>query len=54
MKLIKSIISAIIVFVFGLEVGGFGMWYFTMRALKEPYEPRYGSRTRYRTYYRDK
>ena len=27
MRTIKNILSGIIIFIFGLEVGGFGMWY---------------------------
>ena len=36
MRTIKNILSGIIVFMFGLEVGGFGMWYMTMKAIHEP------------------
>ena len=36
MRTIKNILSGIIIFIFGLEVGGFGMWYMTMKAIREP------------------
>ncbi len=33
MKIIRSIMNMIVVFVLGLEVGGFGVWYLIMSAL---------------------
>lgn len=36
MKIFKSILSAMIMFIFGVEVGGFGVWYITMKAINEP------------------
>lgn len=36
MTIVKRILSGLVMFIFGLEVGGFGMWYMTMRALKDP------------------
>ena len=35
MKYVKSILSAIVVFIFGLTVGGLGVWYIVMSAFKE-------------------
>ena len=35
MKYVKSILSAIVVFIFGLTVGGLGVWYIIMSAFKE-------------------
>ena len=43
MAIVKRILSSLVVFIFGLEVGGFGMWYLTMNVLKEP-SPRRASR----------
>lgn len=36
MKIFKGILSAMIMFIFGVEVGGFGVWYITMKAINEP------------------
>lgn len=36
MKIFKGILSAMIMFIFGAEVGGFGVWYITMKAINEP------------------
>lgn len=33
MKIIRSIMNLIVVFVLGLEVGSFGVWYLTMSVL---------------------
>lgn len=46
MRIFKGILSAMIMFIFGLEVGGFGMWYMTMKAIQEPMRSR-----RYTDYY---
>ena len=43
MNILKRILSSLVMFVFGLEVGGFGMWYLTMKTLKDS-EPRRTSR----------
>lgn len=34
MKTFKSILSGFVIFLFGLEVGGFGMWYIAMTAIQ--------------------
>lgn len=36
MKTVKGILASLVVFILGLEIGGFGMWYLTMSVLKEP------------------
>ena len=36
MKIFKGILSAMIMFIFGAEVGGFGVWYITMKVINEP------------------
>lgn len=36
MDILKRTISSMIIFVAGLEIGGFGMWIITMSALKQP------------------
>lgn len=33
MKVIRSIMSMIVAFVLGLEIGGFGAWYLTLSVL---------------------
>lgn len=35
MTIIKRILSSLVVFIFGLEIGGFGMWYLNMKILNE-------------------
>ena len=36
MKTVKSILASLVVFILGLEIGGFGMWYLFMSVLNEP------------------
>ncbi len=36
MKLIKAVLSGLVLFIFGLEVGGFGMWYMLVSLYKTP------------------
>lgn len=43
MTIIKRILSGLVVFIFGLEVGGFGMWCLTMKTINES-SPRRASR----------
>ena len=35
MKIAKRILSSLVMFIFGLEVGGFGVWYLSMKILNE-------------------
>ena len=35
MTIIKRILSGLVIFIAGLEVGGFGVWYLTMKAINE-------------------
>ena len=35
MTIVKRILSGLVVFIAGLEVGGIGMWYFTMEAIRD-------------------
>lgn len=35
MTIVKRILSGLVIFIAGLEVGGFGMWYLTMKAIHE-------------------
>ena len=46
MRIFKGILSAMIMFIFGVEVGSFGTWYMTMKAINEPMRSR-----RYADYY---
>jgi len=36
MKTVKGILASLVVFILGLEIGGFGMWYLFMSVLNEP------------------
>lgn len=40
MKIFKGILSAMIMFIFGAEVGGFSVWYITTKAINEPRKSR--------------
>ena len=35
MKIAKRILSSLVMFIFGLEVGGFGVWYLNVKTLSE-------------------
>ena len=35
MTIVKRILSGLVVFIAGLEVGGIGMWYLTMKATRD-------------------
>ena len=35
MTIVKRILSGLVIFIAGLEVGGFGLWYLTMKAINE-------------------
>ena len=35
MTIVKRILSGLVIFIAGLEVGGFGIWYLTMKAINE-------------------
>jgi hypothetical protein len=48
MKIVRRISSSLVIFLAGLEVGGFGIWYLTMKA-KEDSSSRRASRS-YPTY----
>ena len=43
MTIVKRILSGLVVFIAGLEVGGIGMWYLTIKAINE-FSPRRASR----------
>lgn len=43
MTIVKRILSGLVIFIAGLEVGGFGIWYLTMEAIHES-SPRRASR----------
>ena len=36
MTIIKRILSGLVIFIAGLEVAGFGIWYLTMKVINEP------------------
>ena len=36
MKTVKGMLASLVVFILGLEIGGFGAWYLTMSVLNEP------------------
>ena len=52
MTMVKRILSGLVIFTAGLEIGGFGMWCLTMKAIGEP-SSRRGSRNyvSYKDYY---
>ena len=52
MTIVKRILSGLVIFIAGLEVGGFGIWYLTMKAINES-SPRRTSRNyaSYKDYY---
>ena len=35
MAIVRRILSCLVIFIAGLEVGGFGIWYLTMKAVNE-------------------
>lgn len=35
MKIVRRISSGLVIFLAGLEVGGFGIWYLTMKAMED-------------------
>ena len=35
MTIVKRILSGLVIFIAGIEVGGFGIWYLTMKAVNE-------------------
>ena len=35
MKTVKGMLASLVVFILGLEIGGFGMWYLCMSILNE-------------------
>ena len=35
MTMVKRILSGLVIFTAGLEIGGFGMWYLTMKVIGE-------------------
>ena len=49
MKYIRKAITIVVTLLLGLEVGGFGMWYLTMKAINESHAER-TTRTSYRSY----
>lgn len=44
MKTVKGMLASLVVFILGLEIGGFGMWYLFMSVLNEPRSRRRTSR----------
>lgn len=51
MKIVKGFLSGLVLFIFGLEIGGFGMWCIAINALKRPNsEPTYRQRKSYTNY----
>lgn len=44
MKTVRGILASLVVFILGLEIGGFGMWCLIMSVLKEPSSRRRTSR----------
>ena len=46
MKTVKGMLANLVVFIFGLEIGGFGMWYLCMSILNEPRSRKRTSRQR--------
>lgn len=54
MTIVKRILSGLVIFIAGLEVGGYGIWYLTMKAINES-SPRRASRNRvsYKDYHQN-
>ncbi len=51
MKIAKGFLSGLVLFILGLEIGGFGMWCIAINALKCPNsEPTYRQRKSYTNY----
>lgn len=51
MKIVKGFLSGLVLFILGLEIGGFGMWYISINALKRPNsEPMHRQRKSYTNY----
>lgn len=46
MKTVKGMLASLVVFILGLEIGGFGMWYLCMSILNEPRSRKRASRQR--------
>ena len=46
MKIVKDMLASLVVFILGLEIGGFGMWYLCMSILNEPRSRKRTSRQR--------
>ena len=36
MTIIKRILSDLVIFIAGLEIGAYGIWYLTMKVINEP------------------
>lgn len=53
MTIVKRILSGLVVFIAGLEVGGFGMWYLTMKAIRDEPSPRRPTSYSYAKYCQD-
>lgn len=51
MKYLRNFVTIVVTFLFGLELGGFGMWYLTLKAINESHTERATRKTSYQSYY---
>lgn len=51
MKIIKSLLTNLVVLIFGLEVGGFTMWYLTLKSTNEAIRRTTDKFVSHRSYY---
>ena len=54
MKYLRKFVTIVVTFLLGLELGGFGMWYLTLKAINESHEERATRTTGYQSYYSHK
>lgn len=50
MRYLRKFVTIVVTFLFGLELGGFGMWYLTLKAIKDSQEERATRTNRCRSY----
>ena len=47
MKYLRKFVTIVVTFLLGLELGGFGMWYLTLKAINESHAERATRTTSY-------
>ena len=50
MRYLRKFVTIVVTFLFGLELGGFGMWYLALKAIKDSPEERATRANRYQSY----